>query len=270
MPRCQQLPFAQRHVGKLGHTGTRQLLDEANRRVGTIDEVVRSMRTLLAVTFVAACGSSAEPQTGAFDPDDAVKATDAEARISVHRREVPLAEMSMGRWLLGIPMRGMAEVDIELTAPIEKGDILHSRSRGTITMGCATGCTLGDDTAKIAIEPDMQLPFGHLDFEKLELAMVVEDGHAKVTSWTLASPDVRVTLDLDIALADDFSQSTIDGCVRFAPTKSLLERDPKTHAVLSTTGANRVGDTFSIKVAGTVGATKRLAQSCGGQTGAVD
>jgi hypothetical protein len=170
--------------------------------------------------------------------------------------------MSMGRWLLGIPMRGMAEVDIEVAAPIENGVTKYSKAHGTIAMGCATGCVLGDDKAKLDLGPDMQVELGHLDFDKLALKMTVDNGHAKVTKWTLESGDLKLALDLDITLADNFSESKIDGCVRFAPTEGLMKRQPKTHALISTTGANMVGDMFAIRLGGTIGGTKRLAQAC--------
>src|ERR1043165_7974175 len=90
-------------------------------RSGTWREIVRGMRNaaVLAITLLAACGRTPEPQQGAFEPDDAVQTTSSEARIAVDRRAVPLEKMLMGRWLAGVPMRGMANVKIDLAAPVK-------------------------------------------------------------------------------------------------------------------------------------------------------
>jgi hypothetical protein len=231
------------------------------------------MRLLLAVSFLVACSSesTSEPKTGAFDPDAVVTTTAKARRISVHQREVPLAEMPMGRWLIGIPMHGMAEVDIDVEAPIVGGTARYSKAHGTIAMGCATGCTIGNDKAKIDFAPDMQLEFGHLTFDKFDMRMTVGNGHAKLDHWAVESPDLKLTIDLDITLADDFSQSTVDGCVRFAAGAGLADRQPKTATVISLTGANLDRDNlYSIKISGTIGATKRLAQACGAGATAVN
>lgn len=229
------------------------------------------MRTPLGVSLltVTACGGgSSEPERGAFDVDRAVVTTDREVRIDVHRREVPLRELPMERWLAGLPMDGLADVDLALAAPVVDGAPQLSRAHGTFALACAKGCTLGDDRARLRVLPELApegIPFEHLRFDAIEIRGSVGDGHAKLTAWKLSSPDLQITAAIDVTLRDDLASSPIDGCVRFAATDALRERAPRMHALIETTGAPRDADgMFSIKLAGTLGTMKRLGQRCGG------
>jgi hypothetical protein len=230
------------------------------------------MRTLLALTLlVTACHSDSgidsdkpEPKEGAFEIAEAVKTTRDEARISVDRTAVPLDEMGLERWLAGLPMRGMARVMVDVAAPRRGDRTLFSRARGSFAFECKD-CQIGDDGAQLQIA-GQKLDVGHLDIESLAVAGTVADGHAKLTSWRLASPDVKLDVALDIALADDLAASKIDGCIRFAPAEGLDRRRPRTWAVLQTTGAHVDGaGMYSIRITGTLGAPKRLAQACEGR-----
>lgn len=233
------------------------------------------MRKLLAITLVAipllaASCRGAEPQAGAFERDDVVKVTNNEARISVDRHAVPLEDMTLGRWLAGVPMRGLAQMKIDLAAPVKDGRTLFSRAHGTFAVACSKGCRLGDDAAQLDVR-GQKLDVGHIDIDSLALRGTVENGHAKLTQWKLVSPDMRLSVDVDIALADDLESSKVEGCIRFAPVAGLDTRRPQTWALLQTTGANldRAG-MFSIRITGTLGAPKRLAQECDHTSLAVD
>ena len=71
----------------------------------------------------------------------------------------------------------------------------------------------------------------------------------KVTRWQLESKEVMLDLKLDIDLADELADSTLDGCLRFKANPSLAQRDPKTAMIISTTGASPgPGGVYSIKM----------------------
>ncbi|HTL39055.1 MAG TPA: type II secretion system protein GspN [Kofleriaceae bacterium] len=219
---------------------------------------------VLAITLLAACGRTAEPQQGAFEPDDAVQTTSSEVRIAVDRRAVPLEDMLMSRWLAGVPMRGMANVKIDLAAPVKNDRTLYSRAHGTFSLACDKDCQLGDDAARLEVF-GQKLDVGHVDIDSLAIRGTVANGHAKLEQWHLVSPDVKIAVDADITLADDFASSQVEGCIRFAPVAGLDKRRPTTWTLLQTTGANAdQSGAFSIRITGTLGAPKRLAQECGG------
>jgi hypothetical protein len=70
-------------------------------------------------------------------------------------------------------------------------------------------------------------------------------------------------LRLDVGLAADLESSTVDGCLRFKANPSLEQRDPRTAAVIATSGAPLGKDgVYSIKIEGTVGQRKLLGQAC--------
>jgi hypothetical protein len=79
----------------------------------------------------------------------------------------------------------------------------------------------------------------------------------------MVSADFEMHAQLRMDFGDTLEASAIDGCLWFKPTEALQKREPKTYAVIMTTGANVDGDGFfSIKLAGSVGGIKRLAQGC--------
>jgi type II secretion system protein N len=229
-----------------------------------------ALTVLTVLAVLAACGSSEprEPREGAFDPAEVAQTTGSEARFSIDRTAVPLDEMHMGRWLAGIPMSGMARVNIDLSAPVNGGRTRFSKAHGSIAMSCTT-CRLGDDIATLDFGPDSFVTgwqVGHVDLESLAIHAVVKDGHATLTQFVLSSPDLKLLISADITLADDLDASKIEGCVRLLPTESLKYDRPKTYAAVSATGASLDhGGMYSIRVTGTLGAPRRLAQECDDQ-----
>jgi hypothetical protein len=107
--------------------------------------------------------------------------------------------------------------------------------------------------------------FGHVAFDSVDIRAEIHDGRAEITKWEVSSKDVELHARMRIELDDaDLGASTIDGCLWFKETPALLAAQPKTAAVITTTGAspNRDG-LYSIRITGTLGASKRLAQECG-------
>jgi type II secretion system protein N len=203
---------------------------------------------------------------GAFKIEDVVQTTDDAIRVQVNRREVPLREMPMASLLAGLPMTGLADVAIDLTIPGADGKHDYQKAAGSISLGCPTGCTIGDDAARLQPAKTWDpagIPFGHVTFDKVDLRAEVQQGHLKVTRWQLESKDLMLDLRLDIGLAADLDSSTLDGCLRFRPSPSLEQRDPRTAAAIAMTGASRGKDgVYSIKIEGRVGQRKLLSQAC--------
>lgn len=227
-----------------------------------------AMKLGVVFGFLIAGCSAGPPRTekGAFKVEDAVRTSDSALRVQVNRREVPLEQMPMASLLAGLPMAGLADVAIDLTVPGAGGKHDYSKAEGTIAVGCPAGCTLGDDATGIRPPGPAgagDVPFGHVRFDQVDLRAEVQQGHLKVTRWQVASKDVALDLKLDVHLAAELADSTLDGCLRFKPSPSLEQRDPKTAAAIATTGAPRGPDgTYSIKIGGRVGQHRLLAQAC--------
>jgi hypothetical protein len=67
-----------------------------------------------------------------------------------------------------------------------------------------------------------------------------------------------------MTLEKEFGESMVAGCLRFKGSDDLLRREPKTHAALSTTGAELRGDgLFHIRLTDRFKDMKRLNQECG-------
>ena len=217
--------------------------------------------------LAAGCGA-APPQAGkgAFKIEDVVKTTDDAVRVRVNHREVPLEEMPVASLFAGLPMAGLADVAIDLTVPREGGKHDYRKAAGTIAVGCPAGCTLGDDSARLQVPGAMGdggISFGHLSFDKVDLRAEVRQSHLKVTRWQVASKDMTMDMRLDVHLAAELADSTLDGCLRFKPSAALEQRDPKTAAVIAATGAPRGPDgVYTIKIEGRVGQRRLLGQAC--------
>jgi type II secretion system protein N len=212
-------------------------------------------------------GCASGPPTaekGAFKLEDVVHVGDTGMRVQVNRREVPLEQMPIAALLGGLPMTGLADIAIDLTVPAASGKQDFRKAAGSIAFACPAGCTLGDDTAKLQIAKAADgISFGHIAFDEVDLRAKIDKGHVKVTRWMLASADLMLELRLDIELATDLADSTLDGCLRFKPSPSLEQRDPKTAAMIATTGAPRDSDgVYTIKIGGRVGQKKLLGQAC--------
>ncbi len=221
------------------------------------------MRTLLLVSLLAGCSSrAADPpvETGAFRFEDVVSMNEDDATVvRVHHREVPLEKLPLAPFLAGLPMSGNANIDIELVIPAQS-----RQAKGTFAITCPTGCAIGDGVAKLMVPRTEGLRFGRITFDELAIAGVVDDGRVALTQWHAVSKDVSVDLQLAIELANDFDDSTLDGCVRFKADPALHRRDPATAAVIATTGANAdAAGMFNIAIEGTAGTPKRLAKLCG-------
>lgn len=217
------------------------------------------------VILIFGCSKPPPLEKGAFKIEDVIQTSDDELRVQVARREVPLHEMPVASVLAGLPMAGLADIAIDLTVPNAGGKHDYRRTSGTIAFGCPTGCTLGDDVAKLVTSSlsNDGISFGHVTFDKVDLRMQIDRGHVKVTRWQLESKDLTLAVKLDIDLAPELADSLLDGCVRFKASPTLEQRDPRTAALINTTGALRGPDGFfSIKVGGRVGQRRLIGQEC--------
>lgn len=224
------------------------------------------MRTLLFVSLLTACSSrSSEPpvETGAFRFEDVVETTDEVTQVRVNRRDVPLEQMPIEAVLGGLPMTGNATVQVDLRIPIVDGKHDARHAAGTFALGCPKGCTIGDGVARLRFRT-IDLPFGTLTFDELDVRGQITDGNLELTRWHARSKDVTLELALKIALADNFDDSALEGCVTFKADPTLAQRDPKTATVIATTGATAdASGLFHIEIAGTAGEQKLLARACG-------
>lgn len=228
------------------------------------------MRVLVGVgvlIVVAGCNSRpSEPpvETGAFTLSEVTTTTPDAETIAVDRREVPLRELPLAPYLAGLPMTGLAAIAIDLRVPIVDGKRDHRSAVGAMTFACPDGCAIGDDATRLQPRGSGDgIPFGHIRFDTLDAHATVADGRFTLDRWRAVSKELQLEVALTIELASPFAASVLEGCVRFKAYPALAARDPKTAAVIATTGAS-VGDdgVSSIAIAGSVGSPKLVARRC--------
>jgi hypothetical protein len=189
---------------------------------------------LLVLVALAACGRAPEPQIYML-------------------RDLPITE-----WTLGLPVTGDGWAVVALY-PREVTD--WTRATGFVELRC-DGCTLGDDKAKMHLDAYGDIEFGHITFDSVRARADFADGRMHlVVHWR--SRDMTLDADVKGTLAPAAEDVVLDGCVVFAPTDALLRRSPQTHAMVTTTGAPlREDGRYTIRIDGTLGKMRRLAQLC--------
>jgi type II secretion system protein N len=197
--------------------------------------------------------------------------------IDIDGDDLPSQAMPM-RELVGLPMSGKIEFAVALDVPREKlksGKVGPNwkTADGEIEVTCPTGCTFGDGKTKLHPKLKNQrsqamaeggIEFGKVNIDKLAANIEIKDSHLKITKFEAPSRDGELHVDFDLTLAEEFGESMTAGCLRFNGSQELLKREPKTHAAISTTGANLGPDNlFHIRLDGRFKEMKRLPQFCG-------
>lgn len=182
------------------------------------------------------------------------------------------------RALLGLPMSGKLEFAVNMNLPMEKSKlgkigVNWQKVTGGIDLQCPSGCTFGDGKTKL--KPIVKntrnqamvgdgIDFGKVNLDKLVAKVTIKKGLLKLERFDAPSKDGEVHVDYEMKLEKNFDESQVTGCLRFKGSDDLMRREPKTHAALSTTGAELRGDgLFHIRLTDRFKDMKRLNQECG-------
>jgi type II secretion system protein N len=179
---------------------------------------------------------------------------------------------------IGLPLSGKIAFKFALDLPNEKGKTGKlapnwQKAEGSMMFECPSGCTIGDGVTKL--KPKLKnarsqafandgIEFGKVNVDSMLAKVTITDGRLELTTFDTKSQDGELHVDFEATLAPVFSDSMVAGCLRFKASEALSKREPKTHAAISTTGANLgPDDLFHIRLDGKFKDMKRLAQSCG-------
>ena len=169
-------------------------------------------------------------------------------------------ELPVTEWTSGLPLAGDGHMTVWIARPPND----WSKAVGFVRFRC-TDCKLGDDEAQIHVPmlgDDSGVEFGHIAIDKLTADADFADGRMKL-DVEARSDDFALEARIDGILAPRADDIELDGCIVFRPTEALRERAPKTHDVISLTGAPLHTDhMFHITIGGTLGNMRRLGQVC--------
>ena len=199
---------------------------------------------------------------------------------SIDGDSLPSDAMPM-RALLGLPMSGKLELDVDARLPVEtsklgKRAINWQKASASLSLACPSGCTFGDGKTKLkplvkntrnqAMVGD-GIDFGQVRMDTLVAKVTMKKGRLNVDRFDTTSKDGILKIDYSMTLDKEFGNSMVAGCLRFKGSDELLRREPKTHAALSTTGAELRSDgLFHIRLTGEFDHMRRLNQECGPST----
>jgi hypothetical protein len=213
------------------------------------------------------CGGSPGDGATRGPIERTVHVADDAVRVRAVRHRLDLATLPTEDWF-ALPARGTVVVDARVVVPIDHGRRDLRRARGHIGLRCDGPCQVGDDVARLAaagaaaIAPD-GIAFGHLSLDGLDVELTIADGHARVTRFALASPDLELSVELDASLDRGLDAARLRGCVRFRATEALRARDPRLHGLLALLGS-QVDDRgrASLAIDGTFGAPRVAPRPC--------
>lgn len=197
--------------------------------------------------------------------------------IDIEGVDLPSAMLPM-REAIGLPMSGKIAFSVELNLPNEKSKTGKTstnwqKATGAFAFDCANNCTFGDGTTKL--RPKLKnarsqafaadgIDFGKVNVASMHAHVTIKDGILELDRFDTKSEDGELHVDFQVTLAPQFDDGMVAGCLRFKGSDKLLDKEPRTHAALSTTGANLGPDgLFHIRLDGTFKQMKRLAQTCG-------
>lgn len=191
--------------------------------------------------------------------------------------DLPAANLPI-RAFLGLPMTGKLEASVDLTLPMEKSklgktSINWQHASGAFSLACPSGCTFGDGKTKLKplLKNSRQqamvgegIDFGKVDLDTLVAKASIKRGKLTLDRFDTTSKDGELHIDYAMTLEKEFGDSMVAGCLRFKGSDDLLRREPKTHAAISTTGAElRADGLFHIRLTDRFKEMKRLNQDCG-------
>jgi type II secretion system protein N len=198
-------------------------------------------------------------------------------KASFEGDDLPADALPM-RALIGLPMTGRIELDLDIALPMEKSKmgktaINWQKARGGLSLSCPGGCTFGD--GKTLLKPLLKntrnqamvgegIDFGKVSLDTLVAKVTIKSGMLTLDKFDAASKDGTLKVDYTMTLEKEFGDSMVAGCLRFKGSDDLIRREPKTHAAISTTGAELRSDgLFHIRLTDRFKDMKRLNQECG-------
>lgn len=199
---------------------------------------------------------------------------------SIEGESLPTEALPM-RMLIGLPMSGKLVFDVDARLPVEtsklgKSAINWQKASGSVALSCPSGCTFGDGKTKLkplvkntrsqAMVGD-GIDFGKVTMDTLIAKVTMGKGKLTLDRFDTTSKDGILKIDYAMTLEKEFGESMVAGCLRFKGSDDLMRREPKTHAALSTTGAElRADGLFHIRLTGDFKNMRRLNQDCGPTT----
>lgn len=199
---------------------------------------------------------------------------------TIEGNAVPADALPM-RGLIGLPMTGKLELDVNVQLPMEKSKlgktaINWQKAKGGLTLQCPSGCTFGDGTTKLKpllkntrnqVMVGEGIDFGKVTMDTLLAKASLKGGKLALDKFDTTSKDGQLEVEYMMTLEKEFGDSMVAGCLRFKGSEDLMRREPKTHAAISTTGAELRGDgLFHIRLTDRFKDMKRLNQECGAGT----
>jgi hypothetical protein len=179
---------------------------------------------------------------------------------------------------MSLPMSGKINFEFDLELPNQKlksGKVGPNweKAVGGAMFECPANCVFGDGKTKL--KPKLKnnrnqafaeggIEFGKLNIDRLLAKIDISKGQLAVKKFEAKSEDGELNVDFAMTLAQNIDDSMVTGCLRFTGSQTLLKRDARTHAAISTTGAPFGPDNlYHIRLDGKVKEMKRLGQLCG-------
>jgi type II secretion system protein N len=146
-------------------------------------------------------------------------------RVEAELNALDVSELGLGSWI-GLPLKGKASGHIEMNVPTDV-----TKATGSIKLEIR-GLKIGDGKAKIK-PPGMPggLTLDEVEAGKLELAIEVRDGIAKLTRLSTDGKDLKLTGSGNVRLADPLKRSRPDISLELTFTDAYKSKSDRTKAM---------------------------------------
>jgi type II secretion system protein N len=139
--------------------------------------------------------------------------------VHVEGSELDFTAMPIVSRTLGVPLAGVFSLEGDLTAV---QDLQHATGNLALTL----------DHMAMGPGPVYGLAVPKLDLGKLELAMKLQDGHAKLQKFVQTGGTVNLQIQGGVELATPMVRSTLDLCSKVRLDPVFLEKNPKMRSVM--------------------------------------
>jgi len=149
--------------------------------------------------------------------------------VEVELEEVDLSQVQVLTAMVGLPLKGIADGKLELSASEGK----FNKANGTFEL-TVKDVSVGDGVTKI--KGAVALPEAKLG--ELTVTAEAKDGVLKITKFSAPGPDIELVGDGKIAVREPWNDSNADLYLRFKFSDAYRGKNDTTKSLLGTPGSN--------------------------------
>ncbi len=151
------------------------------------------------------------------------------SKLSVETNKLETSKVPNVEKVMGIPLAGPLDANIQLSFPSKKGRVLWERPTGKVKLRCKD-CEMGDgvETVEFAMSPKADAEVVKMEVPRLELGdfggeLDVKNGTITFNDFGSQSPDGELSVNGTLKLAKKSKAWDFDQCWKFSVSEKVKE-----------------------------------------------